>query len=93
MKCPKCNSHNTKRPNVGNARWRLGTEICLDCDYQGDWIDFLEEITPERIAEIHRIADPILAPMKRAFDKNSNRTELCAAISETVKRAAGKQPE
>lgn len=93
MKCPKCNSHNTKRPSVMSKRWRLGTQICLDCDYQGDWIDFLEDIASEIIANVHRIADPILDPMKKAFDKNANSIELLAAIDETAQRAAGKQPE
>lgn len=77
-----------------NARWRLGTEICLDCDYQGDWIDFIEEISPEKLAWIHSIADPILAPMKKAFDNpSSSAANLIAAIGETADRSAGKQPE
>jgi hypothetical protein len=69
MKCPKCNSHNTKRPSVISVRWRLGTEVCLDCDYQGDWIDFSEGISPEELSWIHSVADPILAPIKKDFDE------------------------
>jgi transposase-like protein len=58
MKCPKCNSQNTKRPSVISERWRLGTQICLDCDYQGDWIDFVEE-APDKLEQLHRISNPI----------------------------------
>jgi hypothetical protein len=51
-----------------SPRWRLGTEICLDCDYQGDWIYFLEDITPEKIAEIYRIAE-----LSAAIDETMDR--------------------
>jgi len=42
MKCPKCNSINTKKVSVMRSNWKLGAHICNDCNYQDHWGEFCE---------------------------------------------------
>ena len=44
MKCPKCNSQNTKKVYVSDPNWHCGHQRCQNplCKYQGDWLEFCE---------------------------------------------------
>ena len=68
MKCPKCGSTNTHKPSVRSARWKVGTQICGDCDHQSDWIDFCDSLPIEERERIKAAAAPILAPLHKMFD-------------------------
>jgi hypothetical protein len=37
LKCPKCQSKNTKKVSVGDPAWYNGHQRCLDCSYQEHW--------------------------------------------------------
>lgn len=37
MKCPKCNSANTRKVWVHEPNWHVGHEICKDCGHQDHW--------------------------------------------------------
>ena len=38
--CPKCNSAKTKKVSVVDDKWKIGAHRCLNCGYQGDWMEF-----------------------------------------------------
>lgn len=40
-KCPRCGSTNTCKVSAIDPYWRVGSERCLDCFFQGDWILFM----------------------------------------------------
>lgn len=44
MKCPKCNSADTKKVYVSDPSWHVGHQRCQNplCKYQGDWLEFCE---------------------------------------------------
>jgi hypothetical protein len=44
MKCPKCNSKDTKKVYVSDPEWHVGHQRCQSalCKYQGDWLEFCE---------------------------------------------------
>ena len=64
MKCPNCGSSDTQKPGVMSARWKMGEQFCRDCDYQGDWLEFVENRSPERRKKIIEVTDLILGPLK-----------------------------
>lgn len=41
MKCPSCNSFETKKVSVIDPKWQSGHQRCKSCSYQDDWIKFL----------------------------------------------------
>jgi len=56
MKCPKCNSKDTRKVWVHEPNWHMGHQICLNplCKHQGDWLLFCEppiiiETNPHKI--------------------------------------------
>lgn len=58
MKCPKCGSSNTKKPAVTSPRWKVGTQVCLDCDFQGDWVLFIAaNLSPEKLKALQQTED------------------------------------
>lgn len=44
MKCPKCNSLDTKKVYVSDPNWHVGHQRCQNalCKYQGHWGEFCE---------------------------------------------------
>lgn len=44
MKCPKCNSTDTKKVYVSDPKWHIGHQRCQNplCKYQGDWLEFCD---------------------------------------------------
>jgi lipocalin len=44
MKCPKCNSSDTKKVYVSDPEWHIGHQRCQNplCKYQGDWLEFCD---------------------------------------------------
>ncbi len=41
MKCPKCKSNDTKKVYVMNKNWKPGHQICNNCNYRANWIEFV----------------------------------------------------
>ena len=37
MKCPKCESKNTKKVSVIDPKWHVGHQRCNECGFQDDW--------------------------------------------------------
>jgi hypothetical protein len=44
MKCPKCQSVDTRKVWVHEPDWKIGTQRCLNplCGHVGDWLLFCE---------------------------------------------------
>lgn len=59
MKCPQCNSTNTKKVSVIDVKWHVGHERCNECGYQDDWGKFC---TPPILFRInpHKIIIPMI---------------------------------
>ena len=71
MRCPKCKSTDTRKPSVREARWKLGTQICNDCDHQDDWIRFIkpsEQLTAEKIEKAAAATEELMAPLRKILD-------------------------
>lgn len=76
--CPKCYGHRTEERT-------LATRACLGCRHQGPKMDFCTAISPERRAEITRIAGPILDPLN-GLNEASTPEERLAAAQEALRR-------
>ena len=48
MNCPKCGSNNTKRVAIYDLKWNPGDERCMDCDYQGYFLEFLKTVNSRK---------------------------------------------
>lgn len=44
MRCPKCDTVDTKKVYVSDPNWHLGHQRCQNplCKYQGHWLEFCE---------------------------------------------------
>lgn len=94
MKCPRCSSTRTRRPGVRDPRWKLGSQICLSCDYQGHWLEFCEAIAPEERQRVLAITESLLDRIRKAAeDPSASGRERLEALHETLDRLGGKQPD